>query len=117
MTGDARILVKGGGLRGDARILADLRLLTPWLELPGDNRPSAGALAVRLQVETGRRVNYRRLAQLLTAAGLNAKRRAGGWGYDRGELLAGLAEGGSIAELAEKLAAQESGGGIAPVEV
>ena len=104
-------------MKGDARILSDLRLLTPWLELPGDNRPSAGALAVRLEAETGRRVNYRRLAFLLTAAGLNARRRAGGWGYDRGELLAGLAEGGVLLELAEKLAAQERGGGIAPVEV
>lgn len=95
-------------LKADLRLLDGLERIMPWLDLPGDSRPSAGALAMRIEVETGKPAPYRRLAWLLASAGLTARRKAGGYGYDRAELLNALRPGGVLADLKELLAAQES---------
>ena len=68
-------------LYGDLAILDGLEQIKDWLELPGDGRPSAMGLAVRVQVETGRQVNYRRMAGLLSAAGITPRRVEGGYGF------------------------------------
>lgn len=86
--------------RSDRIIIAGLRGLREWLELPGDGRPGAAALALRIEAQGGgRRVNHRRLATILAAAGIHASRRMGVWGYDRQELLTAIAPGGVLEEL------------------
>ena len=85
---------------GDLTLIDGLASIKPWLELPGDNAPTAWALAKRIEL-VGGRCNYRRLSALLSTAGISARRRGGIYGYDRKEILAGLAEGGALQELAE----------------
>ena len=87
----------------DKYILRGLRKLEDWLKLPGDNRPSAGALAIRIEFINQRPCNYRRLAQLLSAAGLAAYRKEGTYGYSREDLLKAIQPNGAIALLEKEL--------------